>query len=316
MVSIFHSNYKEYSEEHVQAVLKYCGKKRNIIHKLKKYDKYVLQYFYPHLTDMKSLLEADAMKLIGIKKHFDSLDIKTQKVIRKKLNLKGLYNYFIGSKFQRDDGTVYNSAFLASHISVPVCPYCNENYTYNIVYKKYPTYRRSFDWDHLYNKDKYPFLAVSYFNLVPSCKFCNFIKLNQNLDFLNPHLDVNADELFQYYFHPFDLGFLQNEESIKVAILYNKKSPYYEEIKHTVKTAALLARVANHKMIIRDTINRHRIYPDDYLSSLPSMSDGDNTNTGLQYYESKYSVSYNSEEYYMRPFSKLTKDVLFSLEKS
>jgi hypothetical protein len=36
--------------------------------------------------------------------------------------------------------------------------------------------------DHFYPKDKYPFLAVSFFNLIPSCLTCNGLSAMSNTD--------------------------------------------------------------------------------------------------------------------------------------
>jgi hypothetical protein len=316
MVSVFYSNYKDYRDEHVSAVLRYCNRPANRIYKAAKFDAAVKTYFSPHLSDMKSLLEASAETLAKVKKYYDVLPSTTQDLIKTELNLEGLYNYFLQSKFERNDGSVYNSGYLAHRIAIPVCPYCNENYTYRFVYPAHPHFRRSYDWDHIHNKDHYPFFAISFFNLVPSCKVCNFIKLNQNQNFLNPHLEVNTDTLFSFHFGALDLGFLQNEDSIKLFILYYKNTPYYHEIKNTVGMAGLLARFSKHKSLIKDIINRQRIYPPEYLATLPTFSGQiPDPNTASRLRETFFSTVFNHEGYYLRPFSKLTNDILRRLER-
>ncbi|MBE0379352.1 HNH endonuclease [Pseudoalteromonas prydzensis] len=51
-----------------------------------------------------------------------------------------------------------------------ICPYCNKR-DVEITYGKYVTARP--DLDHFYPKSRYPFLATTLYNLVPSCGFCN-----------------------------------------------------------------------------------------------------------------------------------------------
>ncbi|WP_054918098.1 hypothetical protein [Pseudomonas sp. NBRC 111138] len=55
------------------------------------------------------------------------------------------------------------------------CPYCNET-TMRIV--PYPDENKIdqkmlFDIDHFYSKKRYPYLALSFYNHIPSCKSCN-----------------------------------------------------------------------------------------------------------------------------------------------
>lgn len=58
-------------------------------------------------------------------------------------------------------------------IDMEVCPYCNRAFTSTIV-RKNGGVRPQFD--HYFPKDKYPYLAVSLYNLIPSCPKCNQFK--------------------------------------------------------------------------------------------------------------------------------------------
>ena len=62
--------------------------------------------------------------------------------------------------------------WLQSQLSVKVCPYCNRMYTTTLYGKK----RVRPDFDHFYPQSRYPYLAVSLFNLIPSCNVCNRAK--------------------------------------------------------------------------------------------------------------------------------------------
>lgn len=52
-----------------------------------------------------------------------------------------------------------------------VCPYCNINFVY-----AYDKDKVTFQLDHFYPKDKYPYLALSFYNLIPCCGSCNHKK--------------------------------------------------------------------------------------------------------------------------------------------
>lgn len=62
--------------------------------------------------------------------------------------------------------------WLQRQLGVKVCPYCNRMYTTTLYGKK----RIRPDFDHFYPQSIYPYLAVSLFNLIPSCSICNKAK--------------------------------------------------------------------------------------------------------------------------------------------
>ncbi len=65
---------------------------------------------------------------------------------------------------------------ISNFIGLKVCPYCNASLTVNIKKNK-PRYQL----DHFFPISKYPYLAISFFNLIPSCGQCNQIKRNTNV---------------------------------------------------------------------------------------------------------------------------------------
>jgi len=56
-----------------------------------------------------------------------------------------------------------------------VCPYCNRNFTFNFNEKE-----TTVELDHYYPKEKYPYLALNLYNLVPSCHTCNHKKTSSD----------------------------------------------------------------------------------------------------------------------------------------
>lgn len=57
-------------------------------------------------------------------------------------------------------------------LGIRTCIYCNAEYM-PIVEMQGRTYRCRFEADHFYPKNKRPFLCISFYNLLPSCAFCN-----------------------------------------------------------------------------------------------------------------------------------------------
>ena len=66
---------------------------------------------------------------------------------------------------------------LIDDVGADVCPYCNRTFIKHVTGKK--TDGKGVEikaqLDHFYDKDKYPYLAVSRYNLVPCCPTCNGI---------------------------------------------------------------------------------------------------------------------------------------------
>ncbi|CCN38435.1 hypothetical protein VIBNIPon4_110019 [Vibrio nigripulchritudo POn4] len=60
---------------------------------------------------------------------------------------------------------------IFSTLDFKVCIYCNRNYTSNFLSKGKS--RPTFTLDHFYQKEKFPILALSLYNLIPSCSVCN-----------------------------------------------------------------------------------------------------------------------------------------------
>lgn len=60
---------------------------------------------------------------------------------------------------------------LGSYLNIKSCLYCNSQYTLVINRKNKPLAK--FQFDHFFPKNKYPYLSISLYNLIPSCASCN-----------------------------------------------------------------------------------------------------------------------------------------------
>ncbi|WP_315335288.1 hypothetical protein [Pseudomonas grimontii] len=65
--------------------------------------------------------------------------------------------------------------YEALRFTEATCPYCNENSVRILKIKKLPKQDvvMLYDIDHFYPKHMFPFLALSFYNHIPSCKTCN-----------------------------------------------------------------------------------------------------------------------------------------------
>lgn len=81
---------------------------------------------------------------------------------------------------------------LACFLNVKSCPYCNMSYTLFAENGKHYKYMvTKFQFDHFYDKQEYPFLSMSLYNLIPSCAVCNQNKSRTRLSLrFHPYLYV------------------------------------------------------------------------------------------------------------------------------
>lgn len=96
-----------------------------------------------------------------------------------------------------------NNYSLAKNIGAHSCTYCNREYT--MTYKPNGHKGKGMvpQFDHWFPKKEYPLLALSFYNLIPSCSTCNGIKssVEMNLDdHLHPyiHSDISSSYSFDY----------------------------------------------------------------------------------------------------------------------
>lgn len=172
-------------------------------------------------------------------------DIKTLKII---FNYDNLY-----TKERRH--TILNK------IGVNVCPYCGRQFVSSYDDKS------SAEIDHYYSKDKYPYLALSLFNFVPSCHLCNSI-LKQNHDFfkkkhLYPYIEGFEEEArFDIDNSVLITDIINGSADAKLIIDYDEKNT---KIKNNINTFKLESLYQNHSKDVRELFKLIQIYNSSYL---------------------------------------------------
>lgn len=211
--------------------------------------------------------------------------------------LKDLYSNF--AKKSSQFGTTqnpYNAYYLVKSLDLSVCPYCNRNFIRNLSDK------RASELDHFYPKEKHPFLAVSFYNLIPSCKLCNWLK-REDLVSLNPY-DENFDfqkVIFQLKINSVD--FIYNEQAFDLMLDDS------QEIKENIDKLKLNEHYQNHKDIVLDLIQKSVVYNDSYVEELFRTYEGTffrNKEDVLRLITSNF---ISEDDLHKRPLAKLTKDI-------
>ena len=147
---------------------------------------------------IESVYELLTMDFAKLKKFYDSLatNRSTYKYLinTRKDDLRIFKNYY-SEFFHKIDETngSRNNMSLVKNLDITVCPYCNRNYINS---------RKNHigaNFDHYYDKDKYPFFALTLGNLIPCCATCNRIKKMNLINFA--HLILKVKMKFYSKFH-------------------------------------------------------------------------------------------------------------------
>lgn len=194
-----------YAEQHYNEIIGQLQKRLNSIIKSKK----VIVDGTPYSVDnvllvyLKTLQTEDNLKelITARPEKFRNIIKKLRKRIPNILDNTNpsnrvLYNLFIKSCY--DHRSFIKLKFI-ERIGADTCVYCNRTYTFSLEKRN----KIKPEIDHFMPKSKYPFLGISYYNLIPSCQVCNGLDAkNQNdpRDFgvRNPYEMKNSDFLFRY----------------------------------------------------------------------------------------------------------------------
>lgn len=316
-VSYHYTQVKNIIQERIKNVLrlKYVLKsevKTNTKNKTKRKTKYkvdpILQKFLVALQVDKNLealitLKPDKFgKLIKIiKARYPSFVDKTTHSNRI------LYNIFISNCYNQN----FNKWEFINRISIDTCPYCNRNYIYSLD---------SIDGikpqiDHFFPKSIYPFLGMSYYNLIPCCQTCNGFggkeeKDPLDFDLKNPYEVKLEDFIFSYE--------IDTIETLNPLI--NKNNISHDNLKITFKAEIL----GYHGVFKLDKLYSKHI---DHILELIIKSKLEYTKEYRKYLESYRDFNFSQNEIdrmiignystqadiHKRPLSKLYRDISIEL---
>ena len=207
------------------------------------------------------------------------------------------------------DDTTYDAYKLAQSLNVTVCPYCNRNYTFTVRSKNGST-RPQFD--HFYDKATYPILALSFYNLIPSCATCNATMKGTKPFSLATHA------------HPYVEGFGKKARFV----LHVKESSFCRELKgfdiefkssdakvqNNINNFGLEELYKNHKDIVLELIQKSYMYNESYLDELMKNYEGMLFKNREDLLRLVFGGYIADEDLGKRPLSKLTKDILEQLD--
>ena len=212
---------------------------------------------------------------------------------------------------------VYSIAYeLVRLLDIQVCPYCNRQYI-SVVNKEDGLRGTRPQLDHFFPKSKYPFFAVSLYNLVPTCATCNFLKSDQFKETLKSPYEIeddpkkisNDEEGFVFSF----------EINNNLKIVGNSLKTIEEGIericfKKQVTANNQIFRLEDiyqyHKDVVAEIIAKKRFEVDKKLEWLANIFDFDQRDL----YRIVWCNYGDVKDFSKRPLAKLIYDILKELE--
>jgi len=307
MIKIERSNLSNILKTHVKNVIKYIpigifsGKDQ--------------RYLEKNLFDILSATPDQFDKYIKETKSMPKSKVKAAFVGSQKSSWRKAGNYTGYNHFSSKGTTPYNAYHLSKSLKVNVCPYCNKNYTYTVINKKNKIVRPQFD--HFISKEKYPILALSFYNLIPSCSDCNASIKGRKEFGLDTHLhpyvdDFNAIKEFSTKGTLLSLVTKKSEFEIIFETREDVLSELEKKADKVIEDFALREVYSKHKDIVLELLDKSRAYNDASI---------DNIKKDTKIFKEKEDILrlitcgyMEDEKLDQRPLSKLIKDIYEKLE--
>ncbi|CAC9974436.1 hypothetical protein [Flavobacterium panici] len=203
-------------------------------------------------------------------------------------------------KFSSKKNRIYSTYDLAHKLNINTCTYCNRMYTKTVI-KPQKLTRPEFD--HWFAKSRYPLLALSFYNLIPSCNICNSSIKGSTEMTLATHLHPYVDKpefKFTYYnksfdTYGFDIRSIAGSKSFNTVAAFKMKEIY-----------------EMHEDEIEDLRKIKSAYSESYLTILASQFKGLSISED-EMYRLAFGT-YNDEEFFdKRPLSRMKRDILLEL---
>lgn len=207
---------------------------------------------------------------------------------------------------------ISNSHYFFRELNIRTCPYCNRHYTFTLSKKNTKV---SPEYDHFYDKSSHPLLAVSFYNLVPSCHTCNHVKGTKSTAKINPYfsgfkskfklLDEKGDKLIVDY----DKVSIKERRNEFGKLVYSELT---DEEKGNVETFGLQGLYEMHDDYIKELVDKVIAYNPTVRQSLVDAFQ-DQAYSPQQVYDFVWGRYLEEAQHGNRPLSKLTKDILEQL---
>lgn len=254
--------------------------------------------------DLDGFIEKRQEKLDTNDKIFDLRCYKY--FLKTKIDFLEIFNYCkIQSNYRHE---------IISMMGINVCPYCQRNYITS--YTEEDEKKTTADLDHFYPKSKYPYLALSLYNFIPSCQICNS-RMKGTED------TIGSIYPYENSFDDMGAKFKTDKNLVESLLNDNKKGKFKVTIKATklkeVQKSIKIFKLdkiyeTNHNEYILDMLENIRKKPKTYTDSIGKLFDVEKIEKDIKYitgeFEDLVKEPYRFKVEKGEPLGKLTKDIL------
>lgn len=306
---------KQYLSD-LKTITKFEKPNENIEERFNRYkqnDKSFKKVFKDYTFEDILLANTEKIKIIirCIDSKIQKLTAKNKKEITEKI--KNLFNY--SDKYQSKVVT----PFFTKNFNFRTCFYCNKDFITNFKKEKNDLVS-TFQLDHFFDKGTYPYLALSFYNLIPSCSTCNSSKVKgskntfahdssvgrfQNETCIAPNddkFDFHQKVKFKLFLEPScDNLHIKSGDDIDIPL----KEQFSDMYDKYIKIFHLNERYKAHKDIVFEMIQKAELYPESRLKELQNL-------TGIPFQQIKkdiFNLIDKNDDLSKKPFSKLIKDI-------
>jgi hypothetical protein len=246
---------------------------------------------------------------------YDNVDILLEGNIQAVIEFYNLNTIILDSNYDTIKSLFENSGYenyfqkkhglnFLNKLNISTCVYCNRNYTLQLV----ANHSRA-QLDHWLPKTHFPFAALNFYNLIPSCQSCNHIKgeggdkewwLSNYNTLIHPYV---KEEIYKFSF-----SYIEDSNLLSVEInSSNERAITTAEINRIKEIYS-----AHNELELRDLYDLRMKYDDNYLEMLnksffnEKLSDEDK-------YRLVYGIEKEEAHYHKRPFSKFKNDIIEEL---
>jgi len=231
--------------------------------------------------------------------------------------IKKIFNYTaFTSKKESKDG--YDGYDLAEKLGIRTCLYCNRMYALTVKKGNSATDKITRpQFDHFMDKGDNPLLALSIYNLIPSCSICNTTLKGRKKFTINGNIQPFVDDCindYYYRFLPHDVdSILGGKSNLEVEIkIKDLDSQIGKKIDNSSKVFKLNEIMSAHSEELKDLFAIRYRFSERYFLELFNTY----KSLGLdrkEIYRIVFGAEFESKDFGKRPFSKMKKDILTEL---
>ena len=199
--------------------------------------------------------------------------------------------------------------FFEDNFKIYTCYYCNIDFIN--IYQVKSTKKNKFTLDHYFDKSTYPYLALSLYNLIPSCYTCNS-KLKKIEEFKNlapnsKNFDFHQKVKFKLFLDDSCKNLhIKSKNDIDITL----KEQFTDIYDKYIEIFKLNERYKAHKDIVFEMIKKAELYPESMLKELQGL-------TGIPFQQIKkdiFNLIDENGDLSKKPFSKLVVDISYELK--